>query len=254
MNTNEVKTMSSLEIAELTGKRHDNVMTDIRNMLEELYEEKGLLRFQDTYTNSQNNQVYKCFNLPKHETLVLVAGYSIKLRSKIIKRWEELEEQTKKPLTQIEIILASAQILADVEKRLTATEQVQQTVLNMIEDHGDKFEGIESDLEDFKNTSMILPKCPTAAENLTTIRKRMNEKYGLSAATVDAVLRNSPYTPKAAGMVRNEHKDAGGNTYPVYWIKDITALFKRFVVECEAVSAGRYTHPFIENKFKITTN
>ena len=29
-------TMSSLEIAALTGKRHDNVMADIRNMLEEL--------------------------------------------------------------------------------------------------------------------------------------------------------------------------------------------------------------------------
>ena len=27
-------TMSSREIAELCGKRHDNVMTDIRNMLE----------------------------------------------------------------------------------------------------------------------------------------------------------------------------------------------------------------------------
>ena len=245
MNTNEVKTMSSLEIAELTGKRHDNVMTDIRKMLEELYDKDGLLRFQDTYTNSQNNQVYKCFNLPKHETLVLVAGYSIQLRSKIIKRWEELEEQSKKPLTQIEIILASAQILADVEKRLAAAEQEQKEVRTTVD-------SIESDLEDFKNTSMILPKCPTAAENLTTIRKRMNEKYGLSAATVDAVLRNSPYTPKAAGMVRNEHKDAGGSTYPVYWTKDITALFKRFVNECEAATAWRYTHPFIENKFKLS--
>lgn len=246
-NAGEIKTMSSLEIAELTGKRHDHVMTDIRKMLGELYGEEGFPRFQHTYTNSQNNQVYKCFNLPKHETLVLVAGYSIQLRSKIIKRWEELEEQAKKPLTQIEIILASAQILADVEKRLAAAEQEQKEVRTTVD-------SIESDLEDFKNTSMILPKCPTAAENLTAIRKRMNDKYGLSAATVDAVLRNSPYTPKAAGMVRNDHKDAGGSTYPIYWIKDITALFKRFVAECEAVSAGRYTHPFIENKFKITTN
>ena len=32
-NTSEVKTMSSLEIAELTGKRHDHVMVDIERIL-----------------------------------------------------------------------------------------------------------------------------------------------------------------------------------------------------------------------------
>ena len=32
----EVRTMTSREIAELTGKRHDHVMADIRKMLDEL--------------------------------------------------------------------------------------------------------------------------------------------------------------------------------------------------------------------------
>ena len=31
-----VQTMSSLEIAELTGKRHDNVKADVQKLLEEL--------------------------------------------------------------------------------------------------------------------------------------------------------------------------------------------------------------------------
>ena len=34
--TVNVKSMSSLEIAELTGKEHKNVMADIRKMLEDL--------------------------------------------------------------------------------------------------------------------------------------------------------------------------------------------------------------------------
>ena len=54
-------TMSSLEIAELTGKRHDNVMRDIRSMLAELHGEGGVLSFQDTHTNHQNGQTYPEF-------------------------------------------------------------------------------------------------------------------------------------------------------------------------------------------------
>ncbi|WP_331296789.1 phage regulatory protein/antirepressor Ant [Methylobacterium hispanicum] len=86
-------TMSSLEIAERTGKRHDNVMRDIRAMLVEIHGEGGLLTFEDTHRNPQNGQEYPIFNLPKRECLTLVAGYSAKLRVAIIDRWIELEAQ-----------------------------------------------------------------------------------------------------------------------------------------------------------------
>jgi Rha family phage regulatory protein len=89
----EVLTMSSREIAELTGKRHDNVMADTRKMLFELYGDGGVLNFQDTHTNEQNGQSYPIFKLPKRETLILVSGYNIQMRAKIIDRWQELEVQ-----------------------------------------------------------------------------------------------------------------------------------------------------------------
>lgn len=81
--------MSSLEIAELTGKRHDNVMRDIRVMLEGLG--VGILSFEGTQLNHQNGQSYPIFRLPKRETLILVSGYSVELRAKIIDRLAELE-------------------------------------------------------------------------------------------------------------------------------------------------------------------
>lgn len=84
-------TMSSREIADLTGKRHDNVMRDTRATLIELYGEGGLLSFEDTLLNDQNGQAYPIYRLPKRETLILVSGYSVAMRAKIIDRWQELE-------------------------------------------------------------------------------------------------------------------------------------------------------------------
>ena len=43
------KTMSSLEIAELTGKEHDNVKRDIVKILGEV--EIDILKFEDVYFN-----------------------------------------------------------------------------------------------------------------------------------------------------------------------------------------------------------
>ncbi len=59
-----VKSMSSLEIAELTGKDHKHVMFDIRKMLEEL----GILADGFTATRKVRGREYECFNLPKRET------------------------------------------------------------------------------------------------------------------------------------------------------------------------------------------
>lgn len=91
------QTMSSREIAELTGKRHDNVMRDIREMLIELHGEGGLLKFEGTYLNEQNGQRYPLFDLPKRETLILVSGYNLTMRAKIIDRWQELETRAADP-------------------------------------------------------------------------------------------------------------------------------------------------------------
>lgn len=82
-------TMSSLEIAKLTGKRHDSVIRDIRNMLGEL--ESDLHSFEEIYKD-QGGRTYPCFNLDRHHTECLLTGYSAKMRMAVIKRWHELEE------------------------------------------------------------------------------------------------------------------------------------------------------------------
>ena len=91
-------TMSSLEIAELTGKRHDHVVRDIRAMLRSL--DTNAPSFGGVYTDAKGED-RPCFNLPKDLTLTLVAGYSAPLRHRIIVRWMELEAAAPTP-TQIE--------------------------------------------------------------------------------------------------------------------------------------------------------
>lgn len=87
-------TISSLEIAEITEKRHDNIVRDIEVQLTEVLGEEGLLKFEETYIQPQNKQSYKFYNLPKIEALIVVSGYDTKLRASIIYRLEELERKS----------------------------------------------------------------------------------------------------------------------------------------------------------------
>lgn len=91
ISNNQEQKMSSREISQLTGKRHDHVLRDIDN-LNVKYTEMGLPKIGDTpYTNPQNSQTYReCF-LDKMQTLDLMTGYSIEMRIKVNRRWQELE-------------------------------------------------------------------------------------------------------------------------------------------------------------------
>lgn len=91
-------TMSSREIAELTGKRHDHVMRDVRNMLSELQITDP--KFGGTYLDGSGRSM-PCFHLDRELTETLVTGYSIPLRHKVIRRLHELEDSQAKPAFDI---------------------------------------------------------------------------------------------------------------------------------------------------------
>lgn len=90
----EKLTMSSREIAELCDKEHKQVMRDIRAMLEQL--KQGTDLYLGQYET--NNRKYDEYNLPKRESMILVSGYNIIMRAKIIDRWQELEAKEQSSL------------------------------------------------------------------------------------------------------------------------------------------------------------
>ncbi|MGU9870213.1 Rha family transcriptional regulator, partial [Kluyvera ascorbata] len=101
--------MTSLEIAGLCEKRHDNVMSDIRNMLTLLNIQSP--EFLGDYRDDKGRS-YPCFHLPKDLCLTLVSGYSVILRKRIIDRWLELEQlnQPKVPQSFSEALRLAAEL------------------------------------------------------------------------------------------------------------------------------------------------
>ncbi|MHA8519187.1 Rha family transcriptional regulator [Klebsiella pneumoniae] len=93
INLDQLISMTSKEIAELTGKRHDNVIRDVRKMLDEIYPDGGLLSFEDTYVNTQNGETYSMYRLDRKHTFILVAGYSVQLRAKCYDHIQMLEQK-----------------------------------------------------------------------------------------------------------------------------------------------------------------
>lgn len=122
MAVGQVLTMSSREIAELTGKRHDHVLRDVENMLQELGETSPQFwgELPDTYNRPQ-----RVAFLPKDLTVTLVAGYNVQMRHAIVKRWQELEAQQapKVPQTYAQALLEAGRLAQ------LAEEQAQQLAL-----------------------------------------------------------------------------------------------------------------------------
>lgn len=86
----EVQTMTSLQIAEVTNKRHDAVLRDIRNLLEQGVAAHNFVVSE--YTD-KTGRTLPCYELTKKGCLILASGYNALLREKIINRWELLETE-----------------------------------------------------------------------------------------------------------------------------------------------------------------
>lgn len=119
----EPLTMSSLEIAELTGKEHKNVIRDIRKMLVDL--DLHAPDFSGTYKTDRGN-TYDCFDLPRREVDILLTGYSTTMRAAVIDRWRVLEAEAAQPVHRVPTSFLEAMKLATEleEKRLQLTHQV----------------------------------------------------------------------------------------------------------------------------------
>ncbi len=124
--------MTSLEITEVTGKQHKNVMQAIRNM-EPAWEKTCGLKFQLTsrtviQPNGGTREV-PCYLLTKTECLYVATKFNDEARAKLVLRWEQLEKESRErvasrssvlqPMTDIEIMARAVLISAKQIEALT---------------------------------------------------------------------------------------------------------------------------------------
>lgn len=234
--TTTALTMSSQEIADLVGSRHDNVRTTIQRLAA-----RGVIQLpamQEVPNHLGQSVATYLFSgeKGKRDSLVVVAQLSPEFTGAIVDRWQELEQGASRPMTQAELIAASANQLVAIERQQAA--------------HQVALERVEQRVDDLSQT-MVWDHCPQNCQSLTRIKETMLKRHGLSGAVVDYVLKVWPNQPNPAGMVRNGHEEALGSQYLVWSKSHVTAAFHRFVSESTMVTATQATHPYFEGRFRL---
>lgn len=114
------QTMSSIEIAELTGKQLSHVHRDIRAMLDALKDDPFLGHVRE---DKDARGYTTAFHLDRELTDTLLTGYSVPMRRKVVARWHELEAKVAAPaaLSRMDILQLAmeseqARIKAEAER------------------------------------------------------------------------------------------------------------------------------------------
>lgn len=92
--------ITSLEIAELAGKPHADVLKAIRKM-EEPWKKVAEGNFSLGYYLDANGQERPCYYLTKRESLYIATKFNDEARAKLILRWEELEIKHREQAEQV---------------------------------------------------------------------------------------------------------------------------------------------------------
>ena len=106
------QTMTSLEIAELTGKQHCHVMEAIRKM-EPAWVKVNQSKFRLIEYTDNRGRLKPCYQLTKTECLYIATKFNDEARAKLVLRWEELEmEDVRRKREEVRCLPEPKEILA----------------------------------------------------------------------------------------------------------------------------------------------
>lgn len=189
MNTlmNTSLSMTSREVAELTGKRHDNVIRDIDKLVASLSSDLRTGFKSSTYVSGDPPREYRQFILDRDSTYCLVAGYDANARMRIIKRWQELEAQLVQPTAPAQPLLPEqrAESIIGVFTRLAAAHGVPMSfAMQLASVEATKISGLPFD------RLLTQAACMNAVpdEDVMLEPTELGKRYGISGQRLNSIL------------------------------------------------------------------
>ncbi|KAE9883681.1 DNA-binding protein [Escherichia coli] len=140
MNTaifNDKASMTSVEIAELVGSQHKDVKRSIERLMD-----KGIIRSAPMANFEIINNLGLKRNVGayifegeqgKRDSIIVVAQLCPEFTARLVDRWRELEEQIRKPMSEIEMVAAMALEAVRQQKRITQVEEKVSHVAETVE-------------------------------------------------------------------------------------------------------------------------
>lgn len=111
--------MTSLEVAEICGKRHADLMRAIRNMEPAWQKIRGCKFALSSRKVIQNNGGVRdqpCYELTKTETLYIATKFKDEERAKLVLRWEQLEMERLTQHQSMRLLTTKQEVLHESEE------------------------------------------------------------------------------------------------------------------------------------------
>ena len=184
------ETMTSLEIAEVTGRNHKDVMRSIREM-EDAWVKVNGRKFALVEYKDAKGEMRPCYSLCKTECLYIATKFNDEARAKLILRWEELETK-EVSLIKVPATFAEAlRLAADQAEKLEAQEK-------MLEASSKEIVELSGAIATMQPKVTYVDKILASKETVTTTQ--IAQDYGQSAKAFNILLRNFGIQHKVGGQ------------------------------------------------------
>ena len=184
------ETMTSLEIAEVTGRNHKDVMRSIREM-EDAWAKVNGRKFALVEYKDAKGEMRPCYSLNKTECLYIATKFNDEARAKLVLRWEELETKERSKY-QVPQSFAEALMLAAKQQEQIEEQQRQ------LEANSKEIVELNGAIAEMEPKVTYVDMILASKETVTTTQ--IAQDYGQSAKAFNVLLRNFGVQHKVGGQ------------------------------------------------------